>query len=157
MTEEMTDYVLRDKGATQTPDLKSFNSKISFKDLRSIFLLWLNACFASSNSNSGFVEIECFSSLLIWSKERLFMNDLCLPKKEVKCKIHFNNIFFFLSYDLFTLRLIYHSKDLWRHTPLLTNIILKNQKLFFCRHFSCQGNCLSISVPDGSRINSVKI
>lgn len=27
MTEEMTDYALRDKGAKQTPDLKSFNSK----------------------------------------------------------------------------------------------------------------------------------
>ena len=27
MTEEMTDYVLRDTGAKQTPDLKSFNSK----------------------------------------------------------------------------------------------------------------------------------
>ena len=27
MTEEMTDYVLRDKGAKQTPDLASFNSK----------------------------------------------------------------------------------------------------------------------------------
>ena len=34
-------------------------------------------------------------------------------------------IFFFLSYDLFTLRFIYHSKDLWRHTPLLTNRIYK--------------------------------
>ena len=27
MTEELTDYVLRNKGAKQTPDLKSFNSK----------------------------------------------------------------------------------------------------------------------------------
>ena len=27
MTEEMTDYALRNKGAKQTPDLKSFNSK----------------------------------------------------------------------------------------------------------------------------------
>ena len=27
ITEEMTDYALRDKGAKQTPELKSFNSK----------------------------------------------------------------------------------------------------------------------------------
>ena len=42
-------------------------------------------------------------------------------KRKLNARFTLIIFFFFLSYNLFTLRLIYHSEDLWRHTPLLTN------------------------------------
>ena len=61
-----------------------------------------------------------FKNWIILNKIMIFV---CL-KRKLNAKFTLI-IFFFLSYDLFTLRFIYHSKDLWRHTPLLTNRIYK--------------------------------
>lgn len=62
-----------------------------------------------------------FKNWIILNKIMIFV----YKKRKLNARFTLIIFFFFLSYNLFTLRLIYHSKDLWRHTPLLTNRIYK--------------------------------